>query len=105
MPEVNVALLAFVERYAGTPIKWDIVALFAENPGLRDDAAHIAARLGRAAAPVARELDDLTLLGLLDVTRPAARSVYYLAADGELRARLAEFAAQGRRAAVGRVGD
>jgi len=81
-----------VQRYANTLIKWDIVTLFGENPHISDAAANLARRLGRAEPAVARELEDLALLGLLRRTRLPGGAVYRLAEDPELRQSLARFA-------------
>lgn len=73
---VDLQLLRFVTRYAGTPIKWDIVTFFAENPYSRDVARNIAGRIGRLEGSILRELEDLALLGLLRRTRLAGDWVY-----------------------------
>ena len=88
---VDIALLAFAQRYANTTLRRDIVILFGENPYLRDGSAGIARRLGRSPHPVARELEDLRLLGLLQRSRLSPDMVYWLTDEAELRAGLEHF--------------
>ena len=95
--EIDVALLEFMQRYANTLLKWDIVTLFGENPHIRDVAANIAMRLSRSQPAVARELEDLMLLGLLRRARLPSGAVYQLTDDPELRQNLARFVRDYRR--------
>mgnify|MGYP000042569308 CR=1 FL=1 len=91
LSEVDIPLLEFAQRYANTPLKRELVLLFGANPHIRDDSAGIARQLGRSVGPVARELEDLTLLGFLQRTRLPAGAAYQLTADVELRRSLARF--------------
>lgn len=63
--EIDVELLAFVERYATNLARWDLLAFFGRNPSVCDTAPGIAARIGRRPRIVQKELDDLAYLGLL----------------------------------------
>jgi hypothetical protein len=89
--EIDLALLEFAQRYANTSLKRDIVALFAENPHVSDEAGAIARRLARAQAPVARELEDLRLLGLLRRMALPLGAAYRLTDDPDMRAALLHF--------------
>jgi len=88
---VDLDLLEFVTRYAGTPIKWDIITFFAENPFSRDVAANIAGRIGRTEAVIFRELEDLVLLVLLQKSRLVDTFVYHLSDDPDIQKTLARF--------------
>jgi len=97
--EIDLALLEFAQRYANTSLKRDIVALFAENPHISDEAGAIARRLARSQAPVARELEDLRLLGLLRRIDLPLGAAYRLTDDPDLRAALLHFREHFRRPA------
>jgi DNA-binding MarR family transcriptional regulator len=63
--EIDVELLAFMERYATNLARWDLLVYFGQNPLTRDTAPEIARQLGRRPRIVQKELDDLTYLGIL----------------------------------------
>jgi len=63
--EIDVELLAFIERYATNLARWDLLAFFGRNPSICDSAHGIAAQIGRRPRIVQKELDDLAYLGLL----------------------------------------
>ena len=90
---IDLDLLEFVSRYAGTPIKWDIITFFAENPYSRDVASNIAGRIGRSESVVFRELEDLVLLGLLEKSWLADSYVYRVSIGADRWRVLARFAA------------
>jgi hypothetical protein len=90
---IDLDLVECVTRYAGTPIKWDIVTFFAENPYSRDVASHIAGRIGRSEGVVFRELEDLVLLGFLQKSRLGDACVYHVSDVVDRRSVLARFAA------------
>ena len=83
--EVDIELLAFIERYAKTLIKWDILTFFGENPYTRDTASGIAQRIGRSPRIVLPELGDLVMLGLLEQTDLNDQRVYQLTTRMDLR--------------------
>jgi hypothetical protein len=93
---LDLDLLEFVQRYASSRAKWDIVCLFAQNPNTQDTASNIAARIGRNARLVSREAEDLVLLGLLQRRPVGGDLVFSLLPEPRLRAMLQRFAdAQG----------
>lgn len=83
--EVDVELLAFVERYATELLKWDIITFFGRNPYTHDTALSIARFIGRNPHAVTLELGDLAILGLLRQTRANGETVYHLTPDRALR--------------------
>ncbi len=97
--EIDLALLEFASRFGGTPLKRDLLALFGENPHLNDTAEAIARLLARAPAGVARELEDLRLLGLLRRVALPRGAAYRLTDDPDLRAGLKRFLENYRRPA------
>ncbi len=83
--EVDVELLAFVERYATKLLKWDIITFFGHNPHTHDTALNIARFIGRNPHAVTLELGDLVILGLLRQTRANGETVYHLTPDQALQ--------------------
>lgn len=82
--EIDLELLAFIERYANNPIKWEIVTFFGQNPYTRDSAFGIAQRLGRSPKIILPELFDLSLLGLLERKETNGQAIFQLRAKKEL---------------------
>ena len=83
--EIDVELLAFIERYATELLKWDIVTFFGHNPHTYDTAENIACSIGRNHQAVTLELGDLALLALLRQTRANGKIVYRLTPNRHLR--------------------
>ncbi|MDY7040918.1 MAG: hypothetical protein SVX38_08635 [Chloroflexota bacterium] len=83
--EVDVELLAFVERYATGLLKWDIVTFFGRNPHTHDTALSVAFFIGRNPHAVMLNLEDLRILGLLQQTRVNGEITYRLTSDHVLR--------------------
>ncbi|MGQ9585231.1 MAG: hypothetical protein ACUVXG_07515 [Anaerolineae bacterium] len=94
--EIDVELLAFAHRYATGPVKWDILVFFGENPYNRDTAESIARRIGRHAWTVARELHDLSLMGVLERQRVNGSVVFALTRSPRIRRTLRRFVADNR---------
>jgi len=85
LDEVDVNLLAFVERYATGAVKWDIIAFFGENPYTSDTARSIAQRIGRSLDIVLPELIDLAMVGLLERIVIDGAVVFQLTQEQALR--------------------
>lgn len=85
LDEVDVSLLAFVERYATGVVKWDIIAFFGENPYTSDTARSIAQRIGRSLDIVLPELFDLAMVGLLERIKIDGTMVFQLTREKALR--------------------
>lgn len=85
LKEVDVDLLAFVERYATGAVKWDIIAFFGENPYTGDTARSIAQRVGRSLDIVLPELIDLAMVGLLERIKIDGAVVFQLTREQALR--------------------
>lgn len=83
--EVDIELLAFVERYVNSPVKWDIITFFGGNPYTRDTAVSIASRVGRDMSVVLPELGDLVMLEVLEQTKLDGKTVYHLTQEASLR--------------------
>ena len=85
LEEVDVDLLAFVERYATGAVKWDLIAFFGENPYTGDTARSIAQRIGRSLDVVLLELIDLAMVGLLEQIEIDGAVVFQLTQEQALR--------------------
>ena len=85
LEEVDVDLLAFVERYATGVVKWDIIVFFGENPYTGDTARSIAQRIGRSLDIVLPELIDLAMVGLLKRIKIDEAVVFQLTQEQALR--------------------
>lgn len=91
--EIDIDLIAFLARYAGSPVKRDILLFFGHNPYSQDTAKNIALRIGRNASIVLRELEDLVLLGVLQRRSLNREGVYQLSDNPHLRRILPRFVA------------
>ena len=83
--EVDIELLAFIERVGDSLLKLDLLNFFANNPYTRDTSGNIALRVGRDKESVALELYDLYLMGLLERERLDNTYVYHLSRDKKTR--------------------
>lgn len=64
--ELDLEFLAFCKRCVTSTVKWDILLLFARNPYIQDTPQGLAHRIGRSPNIVRIELEDLSLLGILE---------------------------------------
>ncbi len=90
--EVDVELLAFMERYATNLARWDLLVFFGQNPTARDTARGIARQIGRRTRIVQKELDDLTYLGILRSHSSTQGMQYELARATKTRRTVVRFA-------------
>jgi hypothetical protein len=85
LEEVDVDLVAFVERYATGAVKWDLIAFFGQNPYTGDTAKSIARCIGRSLDIVLPELVDLAMVGLLERINIDGAVVFQLTQEQALR--------------------
>lgn len=90
--EIDVELLAFMERYATNLARWDVLVFFGKNPSARDTARGIAKTVGRRTHIVQKELDDLTYLGILRAHANGHGMQYALGRAPKTRRTLVRFA-------------
>ncbi len=74
--EIDVELLAFIERYATSLARWDILIYFGQNPSMSETVRNIATRLGRRPESLRKELEDLVYRGVLRAN-PGERGARY----------------------------
>jgi DNA-binding MarR family transcriptional regulator len=67
--EIDLELFTFIERFATSLARWDLLVYFGQHPTARDNAHEIAEHVGRNARMVQKELDDLVYLGILSAQR------------------------------------
>jgi len=90
--EIDIELLAFMERYATNLARWDLLVYFGRNPSTRDTAREIARQVGRRTRIVQKELDDLTYLGILYARENGQGMRYELARAPKTRRTIMRFA-------------
>ena len=83
--EIDLELFAFVERYATTLIRWDLVLLFGKNPDSEWTCIQVAEQLRRSVAAATKELDDLTYQRVLVRQYTPDRTTYRLTRRGAAR--------------------
>ncbi|MDP3013833.1 MAG: hypothetical protein Q8M92_06280 [Candidatus Subteraquimicrobiales bacterium] len=84
-------LRKFVDEYLTTFVIWDLLIIFAENPGLVDSAENIAVRLGRKEKDTEAGLKELTKKNLLKETKREDMFIYELTDDLKTRKALENF--------------
>ncbi len=93
--EVDVELFTFVERYATSLIRWDLLLFFGTHPRRSITAAELAQEMHRSVKATTKELDDLTYLRVLTRRYTPEKVTYQLARNGPARraiTRLADYA-------------
>lgn len=91
--EVDLELFTFVERYATTNFRLDLILLFGRKPDTALTAQQVASELRRSLLATTKELDDLTYLQLLVRHYTPEETTYRLSRRANIRevtVRLAE---------------
>ena len=91
---LDLDLLTFIRRFANGELRWHIVACLALNPDAWLEARELASRLGRRYTLIEAELEDLALLGLLEVEDAGGKPRYRARRDPTLRQMLQRFRSQ-----------
>ncbi len=94
--EVDVELFTFVERYATSLIRWDLLLFFGTHPKRSITAAELAEQMRRSVKATTKELDDLTYLRVLIRRYTPERVTYQLARNGPARRTLTRLATYAR---------
>lgn len=90
--EIDVEVLAFMERYATNLARWDLLVFFGKHPSTSDTARGIAKQIGRRTRTVQKELDDLIYLGILRARENGQGMRYQLARAPKTRRTIVRFA-------------
>jgi hypothetical protein len=83
--EIDVELFTFVERYATSNLRWDLILLFGNQPDVELTAADIAAQTRRTLFATTKELDDLTYLRVFVRRYTPERTTYRLSRRSGVR--------------------
>lgn len=83
--EIDIEFLTFVERYVTNLTRWDVLIFFGSDPAAEENASGIAAKIGRLANPLEKELNDLVYLGVLNSHKNGLGMVYRLADTPAIR--------------------
>ncbi len=84
---INLDRFIFIERYAPTLIKWDILAFFGTHSDVTLSAIDLSRQLNRNYQVVRRNVGDLALMGVLDMEHSFPHPAYRLTQqNAELRA-------------------
>ena len=83
--EIDLDLFTFVERYATTLFRWDLVLFFGKNPDNGYTPAEIAEKLHRSVTTTTKELDDLTYQRVLVRQYTPERTTYRLSRRANIR--------------------
>lgn len=84
-------LMAFVNKYVDSFVKWDLMRFFHENPHTIDAVDNIARYIGRDAEVVGEELAELAERGFLEEVLMEKLTVYALTSDLRMQKKLARF--------------
>jgi hypothetical protein len=91
MNDMDPLLLDLVKTKVNSFIKWDLVRFLRENPNTADTADNIAKYVGRNAATVEPELQELVESGIMDAKSVEGLPIYTLANDTNTRELLDRF--------------
>lgn len=91
MNDMDPPLLDLVKTKVNSFIKWDLVRFLRENPNTADTSDSIARYVGRNAAAVEPELQELVQCGIMEVKLIEGMPVYGLTQDAETRELLDRF--------------
>ncbi len=94
MHDIDVALFVFLERYAPSLIKWDILTYFGAHPNHTVTALELSRQLNKNYQVVRRNVGDLALLGVLEMDAAPPQPIYRLTtANPSIRATVERIAA------------
>ena len=85
MNDMDPQLLDLVKNKVNSFIKWDLVRFLRENPNTADTSENIAKYIGRNAATVEPEIQELVECGIMEVKSVDGIPVYSLSQDPEVR--------------------
>ena len=83
--EIDLELFTFVERYATTNLRWDLILLFGNQPDEELTAQDVATKTRRNIFATTKELDDLTYLRVFVRRYTPERTTYRLTRRGNVR--------------------
>jgi hypothetical protein len=91
MDDMDPEVLEFLKTTVNSFIKWDLVIFFFENPHTTDTIENIARYIGRDAAVIKFDLEELVRAGVLDQHASGVLIVYSLPKDAQIREKIKHF--------------
>jgi hypothetical protein len=91
MDDMDPEVLEFLKTTVNSFIKWDLVIFFFENPHTTDTIDNIARYIGRDAAVIKSDLEDLVRSGVLEQHNAGNLTVYSLTKDTQVREKIKHF--------------
>jgi hypothetical protein len=91
MDDMDPEVLEFLKTTVNSFIKWDLVIFFFENPHTTDTIDNIARYIGRDAAVITPDLEDLVQAGVLEQHASGTLTVYSLTKDTQIREKIKHF--------------
>ena len=85
---VDAETLEFIQKYLTSYTKWELLKLFAENPGIVETSKGFARRLGKDQRQIGEALKSLARTGIISNGRGGESGGYTLSADDEQKAML-----------------
>jgi hypothetical protein len=91
MDDMDPEVLEFLKTTVNSFIKWDLVIFFFENPHTTDTLDNIARYIGRDAAVIKPDLEDLVRAGVLEQHTSGTLTVFSLTKDVQVREKIKHF--------------
>jgi hypothetical protein len=91
MDDMDPEVLEFLKTTVNSFIKWDLVIFFFENSHTTDTIDNIARYIGRDAAVIKNDLEDLVRSGVLEQHSAGNLTVYSLTKDAQVREKIKHF--------------
>jgi hypothetical protein len=91
MDDMDPEVLEFLKTTVNSFIKWDLVIFFFENPHTTDTIDNVARYIGRDAAVIKTDLEELVRSGVLEQHTNGTLTVYSLTKDTEIREKIKHF--------------
>jgi hypothetical protein len=91
MDDMDPEVLEFLKTTVNSFIKWDLVIFFFENPHTTDTIDNIARYIGRDAAVIKFDLEELVRAGVLEQHTSGTLTVYALTKDTQIREKIKHF--------------
>ncbi|HEX9015525.1 MAG TPA: hypothetical protein VF960_05905 [Chloroflexota bacterium] len=85
---VDAETLVFIQKYLTSYTKWELLKLFAENPGIVETSKGFARRLGKDSRQIGEALKSLARTGIISNGRGGDSAGYTLTADETQKAML-----------------
>ena len=98
MDDSGDTMWSFINTYVNSFAKWDLLIFFAEHDDVEEGAASLSKHLARSQAEIARALEDLAAVGILEAVadRDLGGDLYRLTRDDTAREQVRRFVEETR---------